>query len=122
MFINRLEVTMVNVENVVSVYTKLKAEVMNFDNNIKANPQKYYISFRKNRNFAFLKFRKKKLHIIIMLPYETGVNIIKKHKITQLAESMQKFYNGASFQVTLRNKENIDEILEALKEAYNLQS
>ena len=109
-------------ENVVSVYTTLKAEVMKFDNSIKVNPQKYYISFRKNRNFAFLKFRKKKLHIIIMLPYETWVNLIKKHKITQLAESIQKFYNGASFQVTIRNKENLDEIIDALKEAYKSQN
>jgi len=109
-------------ENVVTVYDKIKNEVMKLDPNIKVNPQKYYISLRKNRNFAFLTFRKKKMHAVIMLPYETGATIIKNHKISQLSEAIQKFYNGPCFRVTLRNKENLDEILDALEEAYKLQS
>jgi|GEM_PF-2991649 len=43
---------------------------------------------------AFVEIKKKKMHIVIMLPYEIGNNLIKKHKLTQLHESVQNFYNG----------------------------
>lgn len=104
------------------VYEKIKYSMLKLDSNIKINPQKYYISLRKNRNFAFIEVRKKRINIVIMLPYEKGVNTIKKHKVKQLAESVQKFYNGACFQVILENDENLEEIINALKEAYNQQN
>jgi hypothetical protein len=47
---------------------------------------------------------------------------IKKHKVTQLAESVQNFYNGPCFKVTLENDENLDEILKIIEEAYNQQN
>jgi hypothetical protein len=62
------------------------------------------------------------MHIVIMLPYEAGNTLIKKHKLTQLSEGIQKFYGSACFRVTLRNKDNLDEILKALEEAYKQQS
>jgi hypothetical protein len=57
-----------------------------------------------------------------MLPYENGIALIKKHKITQLSEGIQKFYNGACFKVTIENEENLDEIVRVLEEAYKLQN
>lgn len=109
-------------DSTLTVYEKIKDSMLKLDSNIKINPQKYYISLRKNRNFAFIEVRKKRINIVIMLPYENGVNIIKKHKVKQLAESVQKFYNGACFQVILENDENLEEIINALKEAYNQQN
>ncbi len=109
-------------ENISSTYEKIKNAVLKMDSDIKVNPQKYYISLRKKRNFAFVKIKKKKIHIVIMLPYETGNNLIKKHKLTQLHESVQKFYNGPCFKVTLENDENLDEVLKALEEAYKQQN
>jgi predicted transport protein len=104
-------------------YTEsFKDEMARLDSNIRINPQRYYISLRKNRNFAYLKFRKRKMHIVVMIPYEDGASLIQKHKLTQLSEGIQKFYNGACFQVTLENKENLDEIMRVLEEAYKLQN
>jgi len=57
-----------------------------------------------------------------MLPYETGNQLIKKHKLMQLSPSIQKFYNGPSFKVDLENEENLDEIMKALEEAYRQQN
>lgn len=107
---------------IVTIYETLKGDITQLDPGIRINPQRYYISLRKNKNFAFIKIKKKKLHIVIMLPYETGGNLIKKHTVTQLHENVQKFYNGPCFRVTLVNRDNLQEVLEALKEAYKLQN
>lgn len=109
-------------QTISSVYEQVKNAVLKIDSNIRVNPQKYYISLRKNRNFAFIKIKKKKMHIVIMLPYETGVSLIKKHKLTQLHESVQNFYNGPCFKITLENDEYLDEVLNALAEAYKQQN
>ena len=109
-------------QNIALTYEKIKSAVLKMDSNIKVNPQKYYISLRKNRNFAFVKIKKKKMHIVIMLPYGIGNSLIRKHKLTQLHESVQNFYNGPCFKVTLENDENLDEVLKALEEAYKQQN
>ena len=109
-------------QNIKSIFEKIKENILNIDNEIKVNPQKYYISLRKNRNFAFIEIKKKKLHIVIMLPYERGKELIKKHKLTQLHESVQNFYNGPCFKVTLMNEDNFDEIINTLEEAYKQQN
>jgi len=108
--------------SIVGAYERIKDGIARLDSSIKINPQKYYISLRKNRNFAYIDLRKKKMHIVAMLPYENGIALIKKHKITQLSEGIQKFYNGACFKVTIENEENLDEIVRVLEEAYKLQN
>ena len=56
-----------------------------------------------------------------MLPYEVGISLIKKHKLTQLSDSVQKFYNGPCFKLTLDNENNLEEVMKALEEAYKQQ-
>lgn len=74
---------------IVSIYEEIKNEMRKTDPAIKANPQHYYVSLRKNKNFAYIKLRRKKMHIIMMLPYEAGNILIKKHKLTQLSEGIK---------------------------------
>ena len=107
--------------NVSSVYEKIKNAMIVLDPNIKTNPQKYYISLRKNRNFAYLRIKKKKMRIVIMLPYDIGNRMIKKHKLVQLKEGIQKFYNGPCFDVIIEHEDNLDEILKTLEQAYKEQ-
>ena len=109
-------------KDIVAVYERIKGQVLELDSSIRINPQKYYISLRKNRNFAYIELRKRKMHIIVMLPYETGNSLIRKHKLTQLSAGIQKFYNSQCFKVTIENQENLDEIIKALEEAYKQQS
>jgi short-subunit dehydrogenase len=66
--------------------------MLQLDKDIKFNPQKYYISIRKTRNFAYVELRKKKINIVIMLPYEVESKLIKRHTITKLSESVQNWY------------------------------
>ncbi|MFH8120427.1 MAG: DUF5655 domain-containing protein [Candidatus Aenigmatarchaeota archaeon] len=107
-------------KRIISVYEKVKNAMLKLDPNIKINPQKYYISLRKNRNFAYIKLRKAKMHIVIMLPYESGKNLIRKHKVTMLSQGIQDWYGAPCFQITLENEEDLDEVIHTLEEAYKL--
>lgn len=114
-----------HLEGVSSLMTQLYAEIMNhmvsIDPEIKANPQKYYISIRKNRNFAYLDIKRKKIKIAIMLPYEKGLEMIHYHKLRGFTPGIEKFYGRSSFEVTIENKENLDEVLKLIEEAYKDQ-
>jgi predicted transport protein len=108
-------------KEITTAYANIKDALLKPYPRIKVNPQKYYISLRDKKNFAFIKMTKSKMHIVIMLPYDVGTNLIKNHKLTQLAASVQKFYNGPCFSVTLENEENLDEINKTLEEAFRQQ-
>lgn len=109
-------------EKIKIIYEKIKNFIIKIDSNIKLNTQKYYISLRNNKNFAFIKIKKRKMHIVIMLPLEEGNNLIKHYTTTQLSEAVQNFYNGPSFRVTLDNDKYIDEIFKILEKAYKKQN
>jgi predicted transport protein len=103
---------------VFNVFEKIKDEMNKLDPDIKINSQKSYISLRKNKNFAYLRIKLKKMNIIVMLPYEYGQKTIKHHKLIPLSEGAQDHYNGPCFKVPVENDENIDEVIDLLKEAY----
>ena len=109
-------------EDTKKLYQEIKENMLKLDSNIRINPQKYYISLRDKKNFTYLSFRKKKIKIAVMLPYEIGQKMIKHHKLRQFTEGIQKFYGSPSFEVTLENQSNIEEVLNLLKEAYNHQN
>lgn len=108
-------------EHIIAVYNKIKSTMSEFDPSIHENPQKYYISLRKNKNFTYITFRKHKLRVVIMLPIEKGKEIIKNHKLLVLSDSIQKFYHEPCFEVFILNQDNLEEIIKAIKEAYALQ-
>ena len=107
-------------QNVI-LYEKIKQSLKQIDPNIEANPQKYYISFREKRNFVFAEIRRKKIQLVVMLPITEGQSIIRAHKITQLSDSVQKFYNGPCFKVTVESDKDLDEVILLLEKAYNKQ-
>ena len=51
-------------DNIRKLYEKLKEEMLIRIPTLTFNPQRYYISLRKKRNFAFLKVRHKKIAIV----------------------------------------------------------
>jgi len=105
-------------EEIRSVYDTIKSKMLQFDKYLTFNPQRYYISMIHNRNFTFFQLRKTKLNIIITLPFSVGKKMIKKHKLTQLSEGVQTFYNARCFRVTVEDNKNIGEIIQVLKENY----
>jgi len=97
------------------LYLLLKQRILDLDEKIIFNPQKYYISLRKTKNFAFIKLRKSKIRIIIMVPYEESRKLIKFHEIIKLGTSVQKFYHEPCFAVNVLNHEKLSEIIETIK-------
>lgn len=98
-------------DKVIKIYNSLKEEVFNYKNDLIFNPQRYYISIRSDRNIAFIKIRKKKIRLIIMLPEEKVKELINHYHIHTLSASVQKFYNGPSCAVDVENDKYINEII-----------
>jgi predicted transport protein len=103
-------------ENIKKVYSLLKSKVLELNSELIFNPQRYYVSIREDRNIAFLKVRKKKIRVIIMLPEEQVKNIIKNNSIISLSASVQKFYNGPSCAIDFESAKQVDEIINLLQE------
>lgn len=104
-------------QEIINIYNKVVEYTKSLDKNVLINPQKYYISLKSKRNFAFIRIKNSKLKIVIMLPYEKYVNNIKSHEIRQLSKGVQKFYNGACFDIIIQKDSNLKEIFSLLEEA-----
>ncbi len=103
------------------IYSKLKAKLLADNPNLIFNPQKYYISIKANNNFAFLKFRKKKIKIVINMPYDKVKALVKNNIVQELSESVQKFYfhkPNSCCAIVVSDINYIDEVIELLKQLY----
>lgn len=103
------------------IYLEIKNRMWKLNEKMIFNPQKYYISIREKRNFAYLSIKKKKIKIAIMLPFEIGTDLIKFHRLRKFTEGIQRFYGRPSFEVTIEDEKNIEEIFNLLEEAYKEQ-
>ena len=103
------------------IYSELKAKLLADNPNLIFNPQKYYISIKANNNFAFLKFRKKKIKIVINMPYDKVKALVKNNIVQELSESVQKFYfhkPNSCCAIVVSDVNYIDEVIELLKQLY----
>ena len=103
-------------ENISSVYQKMKEELILKIPDLKINPQRYYISLRKKRNFAFIKIRKKKVAIVAMAAPEQIKASVPNYNITDLSDSVQNFYNGPCARIDINNSKHLDEVIKLLIE------
>lgn len=107
--------------NLNSIYEKIERAMFDIDPKIKANQTKQYRSFKVKRIFAYIQFAKRRMNIVVMIPYENSNSLINKHFIKQLPQRSQKFWGGPCFQVSVDNEDNLEEIIDTLEEAYKLQ-
>lgn len=108
-------------ENIKELYDYIVSQMMRLDDKIIVNPQKYYISLKGAKNFAYIEVRKSKLIIVVVLPVVRGKEILKNIELSELSKSVQKYYNGECFKAILTSKDNVNEVITALTEAYNNQ-
>jgi predicted transport protein len=102
-------------QNVKDIYHNLKNNILNINSKLVFNPQKYYISIINKKNVIFLKFRKKKIRMIVMLPYNEINSNINKHEIKILSQPVQDFYNGDCAAIDIEDLSNIQEIIELIR-------
>jgi predicted transport protein len=107
---------------VANAYSAIKAHMTTIDPGIVFNPQHYYISIRKDRNFAFIQPRTNKLKIVVMLPLAIGRSIITSHRVKQLSQPVQDFYNGPCFEVQVEKAEALEEVFDTLQKAFDASS
>ncbi len=98
------------VDPVKEIYQHLKAFVREEDDAYKFNPQKYYISIKGPKNVVFLKIRRKKIRMIVMLPETDIRKAIQHHPVKSLSQPVQDFYNGPCAAVDIDKMGNIEEI------------
>jgi len=97
------------------IYQTIKSRLLGFKPSLRFNPQKYYISIVDKKNFAYIYIRKKKFMVTIMLPEKVVRDTVKHHKVESESEAVQKFYGGECATITIEDKSNLDEVIEALK-------
>ena len=103
-------------DDIRKIYDKLKEELSARIPNLTFNSQRYYISLRKKRNFAFLKVRKKKIGVIAMAKEQTIRDKVPSYNISPLSESVQGFYNGECARIDVTNDSNLTEVIDLLTE------
>ncbi len=103
-------------DKIKEVYSYLKKSLEEVNPKIQFNSQRYYISLRSKRNFAFIEIKKKKIKITVMLAEEKVREKINHHEIISLSESVQKFYNGKCAKIEIDNDKNIKEVIDLLIE------
>jgi len=102
-------------DTVRQIYNQIKSELLKTDPFIIFNPQKYYISIRKEKNVAFFATRNKKIRLVVLKPVEETRQEITKHTIKALAPGVQKFWNGPSCAIVLDSTDDLNEIITLLK-------
>jgi len=102
-------------ENVRQIYAHIKRRVAEIDPSFQMNFRKGYISIRGRRNIAFIRTRKKKIRLVIMLPEEEIRARAQHHKVIHLTDSVRNFYNGPCAKVDIDSLDHIEEIIDLLK-------
>jgi len=103
-------------EQVKNAYRAIKKRLLTKKSPFVLNSQKYYISIKAPKNIAFLKFRKSKIRMVILMSEHQLRRRIKKHSIRRLSEGVQGFYNGPCAAVDIADTKNLDEIIRVLRE------
>jgi len=102
-------------EQLKEIYYEIKSRLLKINPSLVFNPQRYYISIRDSKNIVFIKIRKKKIRLIVMLEPAIIRDNIKNCFFKEVSQSVQDFYNGPCAVVDIDDKNNIDEIIELIK-------
>lgn len=97
-------------ETVKEVYRHLRSAFETSNGACRFNPQKYYVSIRTTRNVVYIKVRKKKLRMVVMLPEAEIRQLIHHHPVKSISQPQQDFYNGPCAEVDVDSMANIGEI------------
>lgn len=100
-------------EFVKKTYHKIRDSLSEFT----FNYQRYYISIRNPRNFAFLRCRKKFIRLVVMLPKDEVKQIVTHYELQTPSIGVQNFYNGPCTYIIIKSLDHIDEVCQILRVA-----
>lgn len=98
-----------------NAYNSIKSELLKADSQLQFNPQKYYISLKKNKNVAFFHFSRKNISLVVMNPEKETRKSIKHYAVKTLTEKVQKFWNGPSCTIVIEDAFHLKEVTNLLK-------
>jgi hypothetical protein len=101
-------------ETTKKIYERIKEIALETNDKLIFNPQKYYISIRKNKNVAYLIIGKKKVRFIAMLPEKEIRAIAKHYSVASLSQGVQDFYNGSCAAVNFTDLSHEEEITQLI--------
>lgn len=102
-------------ETVKQIYTTIKNDLLQVNPSLVFNPQKFYISIRKEKNIAFFKINRKKIVLVVLKPEGETRKQITSHSIKSLTSGVQKFWGGPSCAIMIETTDNLDEIINFLE-------
>ena len=103
-------------EDIKKIYFEIKKNLLEYRDSIIFNPKKYYISIINERNIAFFTFNKSKIHLIVKMDENLVKEKIVNHEVKHLSESVQKFWNGTSCEIEITSNNDLEEVINLLKE------
>jgi len=109
-------------QTVRKIYAEIKNALLKSDGTLVFNPQKYYISIRKDRSIAFFIIRQKRIRLVVLNPEVDTRKEILHHSIKTLTPGVQKFWNGPSCVIMIESTDYLDEIISLLKKLINRPS
>ena len=98
-----------------SFYEKLKASVLEFGEDVKIIPLKFYIAFKRNTNFMDVEFRRSK--ILVFLNMKQG-NLDDPQKMGRDVTNIGHYGNG-QYEFTIENPDQIEYVASLAKKSYD---
>ncbi len=105
------------------LYQQLKSKLLQELPNLIFNPKKYYVGVRDSKNISFIKFRKKKLSIVVLQPYDKVAETINKSKVRRLSNSVQRYWNiKENCEIQLENDSILESVVSFIVDSANGES
>ncbi len=102
-------------DSIKQVYSNIKRQLLDQNPNLVFNPQKSYISIRKERNLAFFIIQRKKISVVVLKPEDETRKQIHHHTIKTLTPRVQKFWGGPSCAIIIENADVLGEVVDFFK-------
>lgn len=102
-------------QNIKSLFLKLREMIISIDQNIKEDPQKYYIAYKLSTNFTDIEIQKNQLKV--SLNVKSG-QLKDPYSITRDMKNIGHFGNG-DYELKISKNEELDKAFELIKQSYN---
>ena len=102
-------------QNIKSLFSKLREMIISIDQDIKEEPQKYYIAYKLSTNFTDIEIQKNKLKVALNV--KSG-ELKDPYSITRDMKNIGHFGNG-DYELKISKSEELDKVFELIKQSYN---